>query len=508
MGSLNDEESTVEANKPWKTIRLRSLKNGGTTIKNDSGNYEYLYNPLEVGTNPYNTKCVNGEDGFSVELSVDVLSKIVYLSDLATRAENPTTASRSSPIYADASTTLVPDGSQSLHNNAGVTISGKLKICVAQAKKAVYVRSQTVRLKCFVHEYVCLADTAKKEGSPSKRIVKMLDEGENYSKMLPYKEIKVDIGMGDEVCCLKSGTHEFSFSFHLRDFPASVSTYFGKTFYRLESVTQVVKNVNKRPWAYDTIILTDEIKVKRILSTTDLNLKHESILLQGDWDKTEINYNLVLNTKLIEIGVPFGMQFGLMRKENSTKRLDKIVVCLSQTVTIPCLDAKTTEPLKSSYSKRNEVELYEICLNVDGENAENNDNYHFYEIGNLKVPPTDNGALCENWLKPFYCELSTKYQNRARLKITHTILLKLSFSTFYGVNDSHSESADGNKSRPCATLTLKVPALLVDQGMSNNLWLPPYKKFGTGEQIFEDEPPGYYHDDSIGPPHYLTERAN
>lgn len=505
FASLN--ENTNDDTKLKKVVQLRNSKHGGTTIKNNSGYYEYLYNPLEVGTNPYHTKSAHQNEGFFVELSLDALSKNVYLSDLATQADNPATPSRSSPIYADSSTTIIPNASESSYNNAGVTISGKLKICVNQTKKPVYIKSHCIKLKCFVHEYVCIVESAKKDGSATKRIVKMVEDGDEFCHMLPYKEIKVDIDTGDEICCLTSGTHEFPFSFHLKDFPASESSYFGKTFYRLESVTQVVKNVNKRPWIYDTIILTDEVTVKRILSTANSNLKHESILLQGSWRGTELNYNVILNTKLIEIGVPFGIQLGLMKDMKSNKMLEKVTISLSQTITIPCLDSKTSELLQSSYSKRNEIELYEIDLQEDHNKTKNDDNFHFYEIGNLKVPPTDKSQLCKNWLKPYYCELSTKYSNRARLKITHTVILRLLLSNITEPK-SPQEVKGEKKPKNTTCLTLKIPILLVDQDMSNNLWLPPYKRFTTVEQFFEDEPPSYYHDDSIEPPNYLAERSN
>lgn len=503
--SSDGENSVQECAKLRKVVRFRNLKHGGTTIKNDSGNFEYFYNPLEIGTNPYNIKSMNEDGGYSVELSVDSLSRSVYLSDIQTQAANASTPSRTSPAYADSSTAVIPD--PALHNSAGVTVSGKLILRVLQENKPVYVKSQCIRLKCFVYEFVCMTDTAKREHSSNKRIIKMLDDDDTFSRMLPYKEINVDIYAGDEPFCLNSGTHEFPFSFLLQGFPASVSTYFGKTFYRLESVTQVVRNVNKRPWTYDTIILTDEINVKRILSTTSSNLKHESIFQQGNWNKGELNYSVMVNTKLVEIGVPFSMQFGFMRDTKSVKNLDKITVSLAQSITIPCADSKNSQLLPSSYSKANEVELYRIDVSLDTEkNADDvGNNFQYYEIGNLKIPPSDRGELCRNWLRPYYCEPSTKYTNRARLKITHAILLRLILSNTD--EDSASNTGSRRQSKNITCLTLRIPVLLVDQDMSNNLWLPPYRDSPTSDPVPQDEPPSYYRGYSIEPPNYLTERS-
>ncbi|QLQ79747.1 hypothetical protein HG537_0C03960 [Torulaspora globosa] len=504
IGSNSISTDTVDVDcsleKPKKLIRLRNLKHGGTTIRNDSGQFEFFYNPLEIGTNPYNTKCMNKDHGFTIELCLDPMSKNVYLPDLCIRGENPLSPSRSSPIFADPSIALVPDRNESLQRGYGVTISGKIKMVVTNTKNAIYIESYRVKLKCFVHQYLCMVDPDKKESCAGKRTVKLCkDEPHENAHMLPHKDIEVDLLSSSGCRSFSFGTYEFPFSFHLVDFPASILSYFGKTFYRVESVLRVAKSPNLNPPTYDTVLLTDEINVKRILSSANMTLKHESVSVQGHWDKYQLNYNVMLNSRLMEIDVPFGISLGLMKERNSMGKIKHISICLSQSISIPCVNSKTLELLPTTYASRNEVELYQIDVESDAEALKQNESFQYYEVDNLKIPPSDKKYYCKNWLKPFYCEMNTKFQGRARLKICHTLVVKIKLS-----DDENSWSEDDqSNSRQTSCLSLKMPILLVDQDMANNLSLPPYHKATMPTDIsFTDDPPAYHHGDTTEPPKY------
>lgn len=502
IGSNSISSDGVDVDKPKKLIRLRNLKHGGTTIRNDSGQFEFFYNPLEIGTNPYNTKSLNKDHGFAIELCIDPMSKNVYLPDLCIRGENPLSPSRSTPVFADPSVALVPDRSESLRSDYGVSISGKIKLVVTNTKNAIYVASHRVKLKCFVHQYLCMVDPDKKENCSGKRTVKLCkDEPHENAHMLPYKDIEVDLLVNGGGRSFSFGTYEFPFSFHLIDFPASTLSYFGKTFYRVESVLRVAKSQNSSPPAYDTVLLTDEINVKRILSSANMSLKHESISLQGHWDKYQLTYHVMLNSRLMEIDVPFGISLGLMKEHNSIGKIKCISICLSQSISIPCVNSKTLELLPTTYASRNEVELYQIDLESDAETLKQNESFQYYEVDNLKIPPNDKKYRCKNWLKPFYCEMNTKFQGRARLKICHTIVVKIKFAD----DENPGSEDDQSTSSHAGCLSLKMPVLLVDQDMANNLSLPPYNKDRTPtDQSFTDDPPAYHHGDRIEPPKYLT----
>lgn len=497
------EEIDCFSEKPKKLIRLRNLKHGGTTIRNDTGQFDFFYNPLETGTNPYNTKSLNKEHGVSIELSIDPMSKNVYLPDLCIQGENPFSPSRSSPIYSNPSTALIPDWNEGSQNGLGVTISGKIKMVVTNQKKSVYIGTHRVKLKCFVHEYLCMVDPAKKESSASKRTVKLCkDESQENSHMLPYKEIEVDLLSSDGCRTFSGGTYEFPFSFHLIDFPASALSYFGKTLYRIESVISVTKSPRSNSPAFDTILLTDEINVKRVLPSANIGLQQESVSLQGHWDEYKLSYNVLLNSRLLEIGSPFGISIGLMKDRESVEKIKQVSVCLSQSFSIPCVDSKTLELLPTTYSSRNEVELYQIDVEQDAAALDDHDSFQYYEVDNLKIPPNDKKYRCKNWLKPFYCEMSTKFKTRARLKICHILVIKIKISN---ENDSNLSTEDEDSPKAQETcLNLKIPILLVDQDMANNLSLPPYDKTTPTEHLFIDDPPGYHHGDTIEPPKYRT----
>lgn len=493
--------------KPKKLIRLKNLKHGGTTIRNDTGRYEFFYNPLEIGSNPYNTRSFNKDHGFSIELEIDPMSRNVYLPDLCIRGDNPSSPSRSSPVFASSSTALVPDEREGLQHDNGVAVSGKVKLTVTNQKKPIYVGAHCVKLKCFVHEYLCMVETRKKDNSAGKKTVKLCkDVPHENAHMLPYKEIEMDLLANYQTRCFGFGTYEFPFSFHLIDFPASTLSYFGKTFYRIESAVSVTKNPLSSSSVFDTVLLSDEIIVKRILSSANFSLKHESVSLQGHWNVHRVSYNVMLNSRLLEIGSPFGISIGLMKDRDSPEKFEKITISLSQSFSIPCVDSKTLELLPSTYSSKNEIELYQIDMESDAENFDETDSFQYYEVDNLKIPPSDKDYLCKSWLKPFYCEMNTKYKGRARLKIIHTLVIKLHMSR---PEKPDSDNDDDTGSRRLICLNLNIPILLVDQDMANNLWLPPYNKTTpTTDRPLTEDLPVYYHGDTIQPPKYPSPNAD
>lgn len=506
-GNRSNEDIT----KPKKLIKLRQLKNGGTTIKNDSGEYDYYYNPVEVGSNPYITKSDNNEQGFSMELLIDSSSKNIFLPDLPTQRDDSSSFARSLPIFENSSTSIIPNYqnmSQTLNDSGGVTINGKIKMVVTNTKKPILLKSHSISLKCFVSEYACFINPERKGKTSGQRIIKLLKNDESdISHMLPCKELKIEIFVDDnegkKFQCLTVGSYEFPFTFTLKlnEFPTSTSSYFGMTFYRIESNTKILKNANINSQSiYDTILLSDEIKVKRVLPTTSNVIKYESVTMQGYWNNHEITYNIMLSTKMIEIGIPFGINVGLFKKALSGKNLDSISISLTQSISVPCINSKTSKVMTTSYVKKNMLDLYKIEFGPDLRGIKE-EFFQYYEIENVKIP--ENDISSNTWLRPFYCEISSKYGERARLKITHTINVKLVLSNFSASCDTDSDHL--------TYLTFKIPILLVDKEMTNSLCLPPYIKFQNIEDLCDDEPPQYPLDldlekeqeyDTITPPCY------
>ncbi|GCF00745.1 hypothetical protein ZYGM_002419 [Zygosaccharomyces mellis] len=511
-GSGSSSSSNADGKKSHKLVKLKNLKNGGTTIKNDPGEYEYYYKPLETIHNPFNTKCVSSDKGYSVELKMDTPpNKVVLLPDLATQHSEVTTSHRSNSstthLFENSSTSSVPDvwmASQAL-TNGGIAVSGTLVVKSLYPQIPQRLRHQSVALKYFVEEYACFVDGTNNK-TKHIRLVNKKNDGD-ITHLLPCGELRLDLtdlvdpGSIDGVRWLQPRhTYELPFTFTLKphDFPASVRTYFGSTHYRIESLTQVGNE------AVDTSLLTDQILLKRVLPTTS-NVKYESVQMQGDWND-ELNYDILLSSKMIEMGNPFDVQIGLLRTLASRIRLETVSISLSQTVAIPCINSKTGDPLPTSYLKKNDIEIYrkEIHATCASNHASSNSKMRSvlgqakFNRGLRSPAAVRSGAksclrddvlqthqlkdlvLDEDaapWLRPFYCEVSDTCDGRSRLKITHAINIRLAISNaaldHEGVFDTHP-----------AHLTFKIPVLLVDHDMTMNLWLPPYVG-GIGEQEFD-----------------------
>lgn len=489
--SASSGEETGE--KPHKLVKLKNLKNGGTTVRNDHGEYEYYYNSLETGNNPYTTLCQSSDKGYSVELKMQSgRDKTVVIPDLPIQYCETTSAHRGSAsahLFESSSTSALPNlaAAADAITNGGVAVSGTVVIRTRRTGRPLRLQQQTVSLKCFVEEYACFVDTSKPHAGKQ---VKLLKDGEHdISHLLPFRELKLDLTQMVPGQYLSAGsTYELPFTFTLRpyEFPSSVRTYFGTTTYRIESVTKIggIRGRDRGSTgstgstasegsggstnaAGDTCFLTDALNLKRVLPITT-NVKYESVQMQGEWNG-ELDYNVFLSSKMIELGTPFELHFGLLRGQGSRVRLETVQVSLSQTVAIPCVNARTAASLPTSYLKKNDVEIYKATdLSVgddDGKTKHDQNGFQLHQLTDLRVGC--NGGW-NSWLRPFYCELSAKCTDRARLKITHMLNLRLTVS-----NAATSRGAPAGDNR-LTYLTFKIPVLLVDSDMTMNLWLPPY----------------------------------
>ncbi|AQZ16219.1 SPO23 (YBR250W) [Zygosaccharomyces parabailii] len=511
ISSHESASSGEEHEKRHKLVKLKNLKNGGTTVRNDSGQYEYYYDPLETGNNPYTTLCESADKGYSVELKMDSgKDKTVVMPDLPIQYCETTPSHRGSStvhLFESSSTSALPNLAAAAEGitNGGVAVEGRVVIRMKNSGRPLRLQQQTVSLKCFVEEYACFVDTTKQR--PSKQ-VKLVKDGErDFSYLLPFRELKLDLTHMVSGQYLAGGsTYELPFAFTLKpyEFPSSVRTYFGTTAYRVESVTKIggsgstgtIGTIGSNGSASSTgstgstgsgtCFLTDQLHLKRVLPITT-NIKYESVQMQGEWNK-ELNYNVFLSNKMIELDSPFDLHFGLLRNAGSRLRLESVVVSLSQTVAIPCVNSRTAANLPTSYLKKNDVEIYKATDlgNKNAVNASTNaadaadagewlqskrygdssqDALQLHKLNDLRVCCSSNQ---NSWIRPFYCELSAKCTDRARLKITHMLNLRLTVA-----NAANSRGTPSGDSR-LTYLTFKIPILLVDSDMTMNLWLPPY----------------------------------
>lgn len=473
-GSDNYDEE--DGKKRHKLIKLRNLKNGGTTIQNDCGEYEYYYEPLETINNPFHTKCISSDKGYSVELKMDTAqNKVVSLADLPTQYSEVTSSGRryssSTHIFENSSTSSIPNvrrASEAL-TNGGVTISGTIVVKSLNEQVPQRLRHQSVALKCFVEEYACFVDGVNSKAKQIKLLNKR-NEGD-ITHLLPSGEIRLDLtdmvdpGSADGVRWLQPlHTYELPFTFTLTpyDFPASVRTYFGNTHYRIESLTQVGNNDN----AIDTSLLTDQIYLKRVLPITS-TIKYECVQMQGNWNN-ELYHEILLSSKMIELSNPFEVQIKLLRTSPTSRiQLQTISISLSQTVAIPCINSKTGNPLPTSYLKKNDIEIYRKDMQ-----AQTNNDVLDFQLHELKDLILNEGAA--SWLRPFYCELSNTCTDRSRLKITHVINVRL---TVCNPTVQDQQQQQQQQQQNSTHLTFKIPILLVDHDMTMNLWLPPYVNY-------------------------------
>ncbi|EDO19310.1 hypothetical protein Kpol_1036p55 [Vanderwaltozyma polyspora DSM 70294] len=517
---------------PIKIIKLNNLKHGGTTIKNDTGNFEYRYNPLELKSNPCINKTNNDHEGYSIELILDHGSSKVFIADLPVR--NSVNAS----IYDTFSTSSLFDSPEaifnvdnslnsnsnsspnsstnsnsspnSVHSNylkyfydevAPVSLTGRIKINVfnEKLKHPLFLKSLSVHFKCYSNEYVCYVDPDKKNNSHNKNNIKLFENDSN-TKFEPIIHLEI-LNISSSFLKFTNGIYEFPFEFKIEPnkFPASNCSYFGSTLYRIESYIKILKNFKKSNNS-DTIILTDAVTVKRALPIDSFYLRNEPLKLAGEWQRIhcdsknnninndllyqnfndQLNYEIYLHSKMLVIASPnnlkeseFQLNFQIVKKMKNFC-ISKLVVSLAQFSSIPCIDRSTKKPMKTSYVKKMEVILH-------SEDIEPNfDEYNVFEINNLAIfdensmkESSNNKKVGFYFVKPFYCEKSTKLENKARLKITHKIIIQLTML--------HVESTEPLKTsfKKKTILTFKVPVVLVDYEMSSSLNLPTYNKINN-----------------------------
>lgn len=501
MSSLEMQEEKTQ-DKPRKLLKFANLRNMGTTIRNDPCNYEYYYNPMEIGSNPYNSLCVDYESSFSTELVLDSSSKRIFLPDLPMQRDDSSSAARSSPIFESSSTAVVPsanDLSNLTDSGGGAAVNGVVRMIVSNTDRPIIVTSHEVFLKCFIGEYACFVDTSKRnwknklnmKRQPDEKVVKILahpDDNNLDSHLLPFKVLKLELLPNGQKKYLTPGVYEFPFTFtvNINTFPSTCKTFIGLTMYRVESQMKIV-NARKK---IDTVILTEKIDVKRVLSIVSNTIKYESVNIEGSWNRDEFSYHIVLATKMIEMNQPFKLTIGVMKSYCSKMTIESIKVSLAQSAAIPCINYQSHEIMTTSYIKKNSYEIYDCEFTRSHQKIEK-EFYQFYEIENLLVPgdnPTTN-----YWLRPFYCEASTQLQQRARLKITHSLNVQLT------LNNCARRDGTG-ASKPVTYLTFRIPVFLVDSDMLGNLSLPTYRPFETVESLSGDEPPKYT--PSLTPPRY------
>lgn len=312
------EGSTDEL--PKKLIQLKKLKNGGTTIKKAKEDFEYCYDSLRLYENPYVTSSIDKKSGYSIELSLDNKYKTLMFSDLQLNNDYP--------LYYDSSLENVPRRNER-ETVTPLQIKGKIRIHIDRDDQALLITSQSISLKCFTKEYACFVNSELNENSSNRQIIKQLNHTDFFeSSTYPKQQLKViHHSLSDKKILLAKGTYDYPFTFTLQanTFPASFSSFFGKTHFRIESSTSIMR-IPSKPKGFltflknenitDKIILTEEIKVKRVLPSTNM-LKYEMFQLRSYNTANDVVISVIGNSKLIEIGTPFQMILSIVKADSS-----------------------------------------------------------------------------------------------------------------------------------------------------------------------------------------------
>ncbi|QHS71807.1 Spo23p [Saccharomyces paradoxus] len=473
---LGSEGVTSEL--PKKLIQLKKLKNGGTTIKKAKEDLEYCYDSLRLYENPYVKSSVDRKCGYSIELFLDNKYKTLMFSDLQLNAEYP--------LYYDSSLDNISTNNER-ESVTPLQIKGKIRINIDREDHALLITSHSISVKCFTKEYACFVDSETGKDSSNNKIIRELNHtGFFESSTYPKQQLKViHHSLNDKKILLTKGTYDYPFTFTLQanTFPASFSSFFGKTHFRIESSTSIMRIPNKpknilkflkNENITDKIILTEEIKVKRVLPSTSM-LKFETFQLRSYNTASDVVVSVIGNSKLIEIGMPFQMILSIAKTDSSIELQDASLT-VAQRMAIPSIDSKTKKILREPYIKKSEY----LLRTVESQSFDSDKTIFGFCFDDVVIPDYADGL--PSWFKTFYCEPSSFYPNYAALKVTHLLLFR--------INYSRNELAEGFEVRKNYRITVNFPILVGDSDISTSSLLPKYEKFESISDL-RDEPPLY-----------------
>ncbi|EHN03527.1 Spo23p [Saccharomyces cerevisiae x Saccharomyces kudriavzevii VIN7] len=463
---------------PKKLIQLKKLKNGGTTIKKAKTDLEYCYDSLRLYENPYVATSRDKKSGYSIELCLDNKYKTLMFCDLQLNTDFP--------VYYDSSLENVAENIER-ENVTPLQIRGKIRIHIDRDDQALLITSQSISLKCFTKEYACFVDSGTGENTSSSKIIKELNNTEFFeSSSYPKQQLKVTHhSSSDQKILLARGTYDYPFTFTLQanTFPATFSSFFGKTHFRIESSTSIMR-IPSKPKGFlkfsknenitDKIILTEEIKVKRVLPSTNM-LKFEMFQLRSYNAASDVVVSVIGNSKLIEIGIPFQMILSIVKKDPSVE-LHDASLAVAQRMAIPSIDLKTMDILPEPYIKKSEY----LLRTVESQSFDSDKTVYGFCFDDVIIPNYADGL--PSWFKTFYFEASSFYPNYAALKVTHLLLFR--------INYSKNEVIEGLEVRKTYRVTVNFPVFVGDSDISTSSLLPKYEKFENISDL-QDEPPLY-----------------
>ncbi|CAB4255121.1 similar to Saccharomyces cerevisiae YBR250W SPO23 Protein of unknown function [Maudiozyma barnettii] len=466
-------------------ITLGKLKDKNTIKKlKDSHVPNYYYDASNVVENPEINKIIwqrKKRGSYSIRLIIPKSSRNIYMCDLDF-INKPSIYNTSSNLRMNCSDSN--DGSSTV--TSAVTLSGHILIDILEELKSpITLESINVYFKCFVTEIIMQTDNELGKAKYPTSVAFQRFDKKTSLRMLPIQSLHIDLleKIPQGITLKKPGKIELPFTFVIypNKFPAQLNTVWGKTFYRVEC--QIMKKdsqKNYKEWS----ILSRKIDYYRVLSNEyDMGLLKDTVFYHGICNKLEVEYQICLDSRIIEINSYFNICIELLLKKKYP--LDTITVFLIQNVAIPFGESSSSfKDMTSSNREESdktdchifklEKHLYSGQTNLSGvknkdrkyqiikDNKEKN-NLQIISINDLKITNYNEIIKANTLVHPFYCESSTQDPNIARIKISHFLSIRFEFKM------------EGKKRSP--RIFHRIPICLIDKLILDSMDIPNYREF-------------------------------
>ncbi|SCU84145.1 LAME_0C08438g1_1 [Lachancea meyersii CBS 8951] len=438
--NMTQHKQAAAASSPPLDIKIQDLKNRATVLKHTSPAIPNIrYNPFNRQESP----CVTVHESKQLHVSLVLDNDSIFLHKLDTESllgqtiEDDSTLEQNQPY-------------------SGI-FSGTLKITV-KGPDALPLRNVQVRLSGYSCEYAYENTT---------NIVKLVNaRGSDMcrSYKVPFIQDVVKFNTQQQKDCdlelLPPGSYEYQFKFLIdsENFPGSVKTHRGSTMYRIESFVTIPKPKSK----FETVFLTSTVSLKKTFPHDQYGLLQGNTAF-GVWRNGLVDYDLSLNSRILEFDKPFQLSMSLHRKPDRCK-IKFVRVSLEQTLTLPCFDQKSSMTSCKNHQETISSHLDEL------EDFDKDETSYSLTLSNLKIKSCSRSLLCNDSLFPSYVETGScllgSAETTTKLKISHEVKVAI------GV---HVKGSEGWSNAEGVQILLKIPFVLVDQKLSLSTQLPKYE---------------------------------
>ncbi|SCW00507.1 LAFE_0C05710g1_1 [Lachancea fermentati] len=429
--------------------QLSGFKKGGTVIQHSTPHVpEFVYNVFDSTSNP--CKTVFESDQLRVSLELD--RPCFYFAGLHVDDESPLDGE------------LGGRGSAAPANSC---VTGKLVVTV-KGSASVVLQNMQVRLSCYSSQFVYSIDAAA-----NVRVTKLLRsrDSNQFSYYTPVLQDVVYFNSNGHAgaahpadrrsTLLAPGTYHYPFTFvgDAASFPSTVSTHCGSTAYRVEAFLTLPQPKHK----FETVVLTSRVDIKKTL-TPDTAAHFDSVVSHNSWRDGLLDYDVFLSSRMVEFDHPFQFNLQLVKKRLQGLKILFVTFSIVQKMAIPCVDAKTDEPLAGYYIQSTFAHLRTVTDLSAGDLA------HNLSFDDFVVPSTLKRSAANKCFHHYHCENSSHLAYKSKPK--HALRISHELKIVVGIELENPADPNNNEK---VKLGLGVPVLLVDQDMVSTLYLPRYE---------------------------------